>query len=47
MGKIEYESIERQQDLWIAEGLVKTKTPLKELIDTTIIDEIRKEQGIK
>jgi len=47
MGKIEYESIQRQQDLWIAEGLVKVKTPLKDLIDTSIIDEIRKEQGIK
>lgn len=47
MGKIEYESIQRQQDIWIAEGLVKVKTPLKELIDTTIIDEIRKEQGIQ
>jgi len=47
MGKIEIESIQRQQDLWIAEGMVKVKTPLSELIDTTIIDEIRKEQGIQ
>lgn len=47
MGKIELPSIERQQDLWIAEGLVKVKTPIKDLIDTSIIDEIRKEAGIK
>jgi NitT/TauT family transport system substrate-binding protein len=47
MGKIELESIQRQQDIWIAEGMVKVKTPLAELIDTSIIDEIRKEQGIQ
>ncbi len=47
LGKIELPSIARQQDIWIAEGVVKVKTPLADLIDTTMVDEVRKDMGIK
>ncbi len=46
-GKIELGSIARLQDIWIAEGMVKTKTPLADLVDTSIIDEVRKDLGIR
>ena len=47
MGQIDLASIERQQKIWMEAGLVKEKRPLAEMVDTTIIDEVRKEMGIK
>jgi NitT/TauT family transport system substrate-binding protein len=47
MGQIDTASIERQQKIWIEAGLVKEKRPLNEMVDTSIINEVRKEMGIK
>jgi NitT/TauT family transport system substrate-binding protein len=47
MGKIDLASIERQQKIWMDAGLVKEKRPLSEMVDTSIIDEVRKEMGIQ
>jgi NitT/TauT family transport system substrate-binding protein len=46
-GKIDLESIERQQKIWMEAGMVKEKRPLSEMVDTSIVDEVRKEMGIK
>ena len=46
-GRIDTASIERQQKIWMEAGLVKDKRPLSEMVDTSIIDEVRKEMGIK
>ncbi len=45
-GRIDTESIQRQQDLWIKEGLVKEKTPLDKMVDTSLIEEVRKEMNL-
>ncbi|MCW5770254.1 MAG: ABC transporter substrate-binding protein [Rhodospirillaceae bacterium] len=45
-GKIDTASIQRQQDIWIAAGMVKEKTPLDKMVDTSIIDEVRKEMKL-
>ena len=45
-GRIDTASIERQQDTWIAAGMVKEKTPLSKMVDTSIIDEVRKEMKL-
>ncbi|MGH7006020.1 MAG: ABC transporter substrate-binding protein, partial [Alphaproteobacteria bacterium] len=47
MGHIDLASIERQQKLWMEAGMVKDKRPLSEMVDTSIIEEVRKEMGIK
>lgn len=47
MGAIDLASIERQQKIWMEAGLVKEKRPLSEMVDTSIIDEVRKEMGVK
>jgi NitT/TauT family transport system substrate-binding protein len=47
MGSIDLPSIERQQKLWMEAGMVKEKRPLGEMVDTSIIEEVRKEMGIK
>jgi len=47
MGTIDMASIERLQKIWMDAGLVKEKRPLAEFADTSIIDEVRKEMGIK
>lgn len=47
MGKINVASIARQQKIWMDAGMVKTKTPIKDLVDTSIIEEVRKDMGIK
>lgn len=45
-GKIDTNSIQRQQDLWIEAGMVKEKTSLDKMVDSTIIDEVRKEMNL-
>lgn len=47
MGLVNVASIERQQKIWIDAGVVKVKTPTGELVDTSIISEVRKEMGVK
>lgn len=47
MGAIDMASIERLQKIWMDAGLVKEKRPLNEFADTSIIDEVRKEMGVK
>jgi NitT/TauT family transport system substrate-binding protein len=47
MGLIDLKSIERQQGIWMEAGLVKEKTPLKDLVDTSIVDEVRAQLGVK
>ncbi|MGE5147759.1 MAG: ABC transporter substrate-binding protein [Candidatus Eiseniibacteriota bacterium] len=47
MGLIDTNSIARQQEIWMKAGLVKEKTPIKELVDTSIVDEVRAELKIK
>nr|WP_281721514.1 ABC transporter substrate-binding protein [Nitrosomonas nitrosa] len=44
-GEINLQSIERLQQFWIDAGMVKEKRPVAEFVDTTIIDEVRKESG--
>lgn len=46
-GKIDTASIEKQQQLWIDAGMVKEKRPLSDMVDTTMIEEVRKDMGIK
>ncbi|MEQ8696995.1 MAG: ABC transporter substrate-binding protein [Bauldia litoralis] len=46
-GLIDIASITRQQKIWMDAGMVKIKTPIKELVDTSLIDEVRKDMGIK
>jgi NitT/TauT family transport system substrate-binding protein len=45
-GRIDTASIERQQEIWMKAGLVKEKTPLSKMVDTSIIDEVRKEMKL-
>lgn len=45
-GRVDTASIERQQQLWIEAGMVKEKTSLDKMVDTTIIDEVRKEMKL-
>jgi NitT/TauT family transport system substrate-binding protein len=47
MGTIDTSSIERQQKIWMDAGLVKEKRPLSEMVDTSIVEEVRKEMGVK
>ena len=47
MGEIDMDSIARQQKIWMDAGLVKEKTPLNELVDTSIVNEVRAQLGIK
>jgi NitT/TauT family transport system substrate-binding protein len=47
MGAIDLASIERQQKIWMEAGLVKEKRPLSEMVDTSIVEEVRREMGIK
>jgi hypothetical protein len=47
MGQIDIASIERLQKIWIDAGMVKEKRPISEFVDASIIDEVRKEMGIK
>ncbi len=47
MGRINAQSLERLQEIWIAEGLTKVKTPLSDLVETTIAAEARKALGIE
>ncbi len=46
-GAIDRASIERQQQIWMEAGLVKEKRPLGDLVDTSIIDEVRAEMGLE
>lgn len=46
-GLIDTASIQKQQDLWIEAGMVKDKRPLSDMVDSSIIDEVRKEMGVK
>lgn len=45
-GRIDTNSIEKQQQLWIDAGLVKEKRPLAEMVDTSIVEEVRKEMKL-
>jgi NitT/TauT family transport system substrate-binding protein len=42
-GAIDLASIEKQQKIWTDEGMVKIKTPIAELVDTSLLDEVQKE----
>lgn len=46
-GRIDTASIQRQQEIWMEAGMVKEKTPLEKMVDTSIVDEVRKEMGLK
>jgi NitT/TauT family transport system substrate-binding protein len=46
-GTINMASIERLQKIWMDAGLVKEKRPIADFVDTSIVDEVRKEMGIK
>lgn len=47
MGSIDMASIERLQKTWMDAGLVKEKRPIADFVDISIIDEVRKEMGIR
>ncbi len=47
LGQIDMSAVERLQGIWIKEGVVKEKTPLASLVDTTMVDEARKEMKIQ
>lgn len=47
MGQIDMASIERLQKIWMEAGMVKEKRPISEFVDTSIINEVRQELGIK
>ena len=47
MGVIDVASLARQQDIWVGEGMLKSKTTIAELVDTTMIDEVRRDLGVK
>ena len=47
LGTIDVKSLERQQEAWMAEGMVKTKTPIQELVDASIVAEARKQLGLE
>jgi NitT/TauT family transport system substrate-binding protein len=46
-GDIDQASIERQQKIWMEAGLVKTKSPLADMVDASLLDEARKEIGVR
>jgi NitT/TauT family transport system substrate-binding protein len=45
-GRIDTASIQRQQEIWMQAGMVKEKTPLEKMVDTSIVDEVRKEMKL-
>ncbi len=47
MGQIDVASLERQQDIWVAEGMLKDKVRIADIVDTGMLDEARRELGIK
>jgi NitT/TauT family transport system substrate-binding protein len=47
LGTIDMGSIERLQKIWMDAGLVKEKRPIADFVDTSIMDEVRKEAGVK
>mgnify|MGYP001168300671 FL=1 len=46
-GRVDTASIQRQQEIWMEAGMVKEKTPLEKMVDTSIVEEVRKEMGLK
>jgi NitT/TauT family transport system substrate-binding protein len=44
-GEVNINSVQRLQQFWIDTGLVKEKRPVAEFVDTTIMDEVRKESS--
>lgn len=46
-GAIDADHLTQEQDFWISVGLVKQRVDVKTLIDTSVIDEARKEMGIQ
>ncbi|MCW5774271.1 MAG: ABC transporter substrate-binding protein [Rhodospirillaceae bacterium] len=47
MGRIDRDSLAKLQAIWMAERMVRTKTPIGDMVDTTVADEARKELGIE
>ncbi len=45
-GRVDTASIQRQQEIWMQAGMVKEKTPLEKMVDTSIVDEVRKEMNL-
>lgn len=47
LGSVDLPSLERVQTFWVNRGLVKTATPLNDLLDLTALDEARKALHIR
>jgi NitT/TauT family transport system substrate-binding protein len=47
LGTVDVSSLERVQAFWVAQGLVKTATPLNDLLDLTALNEARKAMHIR
>lgn len=47
LGSVDLPSLERVQTFWVNQGLVKTATPLNDLLDLTALDEARKALRIR
>lgn len=46
MGRIDRDSLAKLQGIWIDGGMVRTKTPIGDIVDTSVADEARKELGL-
>jgi NitT/TauT family transport system substrate-binding protein len=46
LGIIDEKSLETAQGIWMKEGLVKDKRPIADMVDTSLIQEVRKQLGI-